>query len=347
MKQLLIHLVIINLIFTACAQKKQNTIKNSENMNNHIITANNIKEKVLENVKRYDKEPKYFIRPSQANCVYEILVNDKLMIQEYGIEQYATPIDISSSIHKSGKQTVTVRLYPLGNAIVDAYGEGETVTTLLPKTQMKISVVKYDAFNIKNDLDDEKEVITHNAPTGENGKFKGAGLPYYEYNFTFDAEVPYNLEGWSKGQDLSKLDQDELKTQVVKYYKGIQKIYENKDQDALARLIFGNYVIYAQTKYWTKQDIEEAWQETIEKLNWKIIEYADQGEYKKYDLQLYGHGKLVALKHPSLEPTDKRSRGYSGFWFKYVDDKIIRGYHIWYNLYLPEGEPLENLRIID
>ncbi len=356
MKQLLIHLVIINLIFTACGQQKKSTTQEEIikpkvqiplSMKYKHITAANFVEEATKLVKHFPKEPKYFIRPTQGNCLYEVLVNDKFVVKEYGIEQYATPIDIGTMILKSGTQTVTVRLYPLGDAIVDAYGEGETVTTLLPKTQMRISVVKYDAFNIKNDLDDEKEVVTHNAPTDKEGKFKGAGLPYYEYSFTFDAEVPYNLEGWSKGQDLTELDQDELKAQVVKYYKGIQKIYENKDQDALARLIFGNYMRIFQAKYWTKQDIEEAWLEALEELDFDIIEFGNQGEYKDYDLQLYGNKKMVALKHPSREPVDHRLRGQSGFWFKYIKGDRVKGRYNWYYLYLPEGEPLENLRVID
>ncbi|KAA1242422.1 hypothetical protein [Aquimarina sp. RZ0] len=316
-------------------------------MNNQVITANNVVEKIFNKVKRFPKEPKYFIRPAQGNCAYEILVNDKLMVKEYGIEQYATPININYGILKTGLQTVTVRLYPLGDAIKDAYGEGETVTTLLPKTQMNIQVVKYDAFNIDSSLDAEKEVMTHKAPTDKEGKFKGAGLPYYEYTFTFDAEVPYELEGWSKGQDLTEFHKDELKTQVVNYYKGIQKIYETKDKDALARLIYGDYLVYAQTKYWTKEDIKEAWEEDLEQLEWDIREYGEKGEYATYDLHFYGHGKLVTLKHPSSEPVDKRLRGESGFWFKYVKGDRIKGRFIWYNLYLPEGEPLENLRVID
>jgi hypothetical protein len=350
MKTQIIYILLLSIALTACGQKQQIQNNNdiSIKMNNQLITADSIEEKVFEKVKRFPKEPKYFIRPAQSNCLYEILVNDKLIVDEYGIEQFATPIDISLGILRSGIQTVTVRLYPLGDAIKDAYGEGETVKTLLPKTQINIQVVKYDAFNIDSSLDAEKEVITHSAPTDKEGKFKGAGLPYYEYTFTFEAEVPYNLEGWSKAQDLTQFDKEELKAQVVNYYKEIQKIYESKDKDALARLIYGNYIIHAQTKYWTKEDIAEAWEETIEKLTWDIIEYGNQGEYKDYDMQFYGFGKLVALKHPSLEPVDSRLRGRSGFWFKYNDDEgDISVRFIWYNLYLPEGEPLENLRVID
>jgi hypothetical protein len=316
-------------------------------MNNQIVTSDNIVHKIYNSVQRYEKEPKYFIRPAQGNCVYEILINDQLMVKEYGIEQYATPISINEGILRSGIQNVTVRLYPIGDVIKRAYGEGKTVTTLLPKTQMNIQVVKYDAFNIDSSLDAEKEVILHKAPTDKEGKFKGAGLPYYEYTFTFEAEVPYELEGWSKGQDLTQLDKEELKAQIVHYYKGIQKIYETKDKDALARLIYGDYLIIAQTKYWTKEDIQDAWEETIQELEWDIIEYGNPGEYKDYDMQLYGGGKLVALKHSSVEPVDRRLRGKSGFWFKYKSDGEVRVQFTWYLLYLPEGEPLDNLRVID
>ncbi|WP_299186695.1 hypothetical protein [uncultured Aquimarina sp.] len=350
MKKNIIKILLISVLTSTCAQKKQdtNTANNiTKEMNGKIITADNFVEEAFKLVKRFPKEPKYFIRQAQGNCVYEILVNDKLMVKEYGIEQYATPIDINTGILKSGIQTVTVRLYPLGDAIKDAYGEGETVNTLLPKTQMNIQVVKYDAFNIDSSLDAEKEVITHNAPTNKDGKFKGAGLPYYEYNFTFEAEVPYELEGWSKGQDLTEFDKDELKTQVVEYYKRIQKIYETKDKDALARLIYGNYKRIFQAKYWTKQDVKEAWEESLQELDLEFFEFGNKSEYKDYDLQFYGNGKLVALKHPSIEPVDKRVRGKSGFWFKYVNGNRLKGYHIWYLLYLPEGEQLENLRVVD
>jgi hypothetical protein len=348
--------ILLSIALTACGQKQQTIVKETENLiKNKIplsmkykhITAANFVEEATKLVKKYPKEPEYFIRPAQGNCVYEILVNDQLMVNDYTLEQFATPININRGILRSGIQTVTVRLYPLGDAIKDAYGEGETVKTLLPKTQMNIQVVKYDAFNIDSSLDAEKEVLIHSAPTDKEGKFKGAGLPYYEYTFTFEAEVPYNLEGWSKAQDLTQFDKGELKAQVVAYYKKIQNIYETKDKDALARLIYGDYLVIAQTKYWTKEDIQEAWEEEEVKLNWDILEYGDKGEYAAYDMQFYGNGKLVALKHPSLEPVDSRLRGYPAFWFKYKVSNRIKVQFTFYYLYLPEGEPLENLRVID
>ncbi|WP_438711100.1 hypothetical protein ACSTS3_21530 [Aquimarina muelleri] len=217
----LLTLVIFVLVFSSCLaqDKKGNIYTIPIPKESNDITADNFVEKVVSQIKHYDKEPMYFIRPLQNNCVYELLVNDFPVYKDYGIEKLSTPIEINDVILKSGPQTVTVRLYPLGDALKNAYGEEETVTTLLPKTEMKVSVVKYEAFNISQDLDDEIVVKEHNSPTKEGtNEFIGAGLPYYEYTFTFNAEVPYSNEGWSNGEDLTRFDKEELEKQVLKYY---------------------------------------------------------------------------------------------------------------------------------
>lgn|GEM_PF-2914960 len=68
-------------------------------------------------------------------------------------------------------------------------------------------------------------------------------------------------------------------------FKGIQQIFKSKNKGLLAQLVYRNYLIHAQTKYWTKQDIEEAWQEDLEKFDWEIIEYGNKGEYNIYEFK--------------------------------------------------------------
>ena len=60
------------------------------------------------------------------------------------------------------------------------------------------------------------------------GNFIATGQPYYEYTFEFEAEVPYELEGWTKGQDLTKLDQKLLEKKALEFHNTYQKIYENQ-----------------------------------------------------------------------------------------------------------------------
>ncbi len=309
------------------------------------ITADNFVDRMLKEVKYYDKEPMYFIRPVQNNCVYEILVNDVLMYKDYSLEVLATPIEINSGILKSGEQTLTVRMYPLGNLLKDNYGTGNTITTLLDNTSIKIEVVKYDAYNISHRLSDEKTVLTHYSPTKEGSKkFIGSGLPYYEYTFSFNSEVPYHIEGWQNSQDLTAFDKEELEAQVKKYYKQVKEIYLTEDIDALARINFGSYLMTAQCNYFIKENIKEMISSLEKKVKYKEKDFGDL-ENKK--LTFFGNGKVIGLRHPSVEPIDRRLRGKSAFWFKYVKENRIKGYFPVIDLHLPQGEPLENLRMID
>lgn len=309
------------------------------------ITQDNFVDEMVKLVERFDKEPVYFIRPLQSNCVFEILVNDILVYKEYTLEKLASPIGINHAILSSGNQNITVRLYPLGNLIKETYGEGEKVEKLLKKTQMNITVVKYSDSKRSMSLDDEEIVIKHTIPTKENNNgFVGEGLDFFQYSFSFEADVPYDIEGWNRGQDLTDLNVEELEKAVLDYYRKMQLIFNNKDEDALAKNIFGDYLIIAQTKYYRKEKIEKIWNEVKGNLYLKEKEF---GALTDYRMNFYGNGKIVSLKHPSREPVDSRLRGESAFWYKYLVKNKIRAQFSSIDLYLPKGEPLESLRRIE
>jgi hypothetical protein len=63
-------------------------------------------------------------------------------------------------------------------------------------------------------------------------------LKYDEFSFTFDAEVPYEFEGLTKGQDLRKLNQELVRKKAVEFYEMIGEIFLNKDIDAWLKLKF-------------------------------------------------------------------------------------------------------------
>ncbi|MBO0593975.1 hypothetical protein I2486_21455 [Cellulophaga sp. E16_2] len=350
MKLLITTLLFVTCTLTSCGQKKTNESKQEKENTIMIpisdkykdITAENYVDRMFEKVKHYDKEPQYFIRPTQNNCLFEILVNDILVHEEYSMEILGSPKNINHAILQSGIQTVTVRMYPLGDAMKRAYDTEKTITTLLPKTEMNINVVKYEAFNISSDLDDEIVVKEHTTPIKKGtDEFIGAGLPYYEYKFTFEADVPYNITGWREGQDLTKLDKEPLEQQVLSYYGKLKNIYLDKDEDALARTTFGDFLIIAQTEYFSKSHIQDLWDEVKGNLYKKNIEFQP---FENYIMTFYGNGKIISLRHPSIEPVDRRLRGRSAFWFKYKGESSIRVFFPSIDLYLPKGETLENLR---
>ena len=348
MKKIIVITLLVLCTLHSCAQKNSNNHNNNNNNVNHSkmhtnITSNNIVEKITAKVKHYKKEPRYFIRPTQTNCVFEVFVNGILVYEEYKLEQLASPKSINHAILESGPQTITVRMYPIGNLIAETYGSGNPVNTLQRNSNVTVKVVKYDAFNISDDLEDEIVVIEDKSPTNKTNEFVGDGLPYYEFTFGFNAKVPYKMEGWSKGEDLTKFNKEELEEAVVNFYKNYQNIYKNKDEDLLAKLFFGNYFVFSQAKYYNKKDIQEVWDEVTGNLYHKNKEYQP---FNNYVMNFYGNNKLVALRHPSLEPVDSRLRGNSAFWYKHIVGNQIMVFFPGIFLHIPKGGTLKDLQRI-
>ena len=350
-KVLLILLSICTL--TSCAQKKQKPEKQIEKSimipypkEFKDITAENYVENILFRVKKHDKHIKYFIRPTQTNCIFEVLVNDIPIYNEYTLEKIASPVSINSEILKSGVQTITVRMYPIGDAIKDAYGKGETISTLQRNSNVSIKVVKYDAFNISDELDDEIIVMQHNSPTNnKTDEFLGDGLPFYEYTFTFNAHVPYDLGGYyDEGEDLTKFDKKELQDATLKYYNNLKKVFKDNDKDIFAKVNFADDLRIAESCYKDEQYLKKGW-------DWfqNVIKISDKDFFnieKGTELQFFGNGKVVALRHPTINPIDKRLRGKSAFGFLHKEDGRRKAKFIGLFLYLPKGATLDQLQMM-
>ena len=343
MKKIAIVLLSICTL-TSCAQKQKVKPSNIK-IRNSNINKDNVVAETLKSINHYDKEPMYFIRPIQNNCTYEILVNDFPVYDDFeSLEILATPVEINGAILKSGEQTITVRMYPVGDLLKDNYDIGETITTLLDNTSMKVEVVKYDAYNISHKLSDEKTVLKHYSPTkGSTKKFIGAGLPYYEYTFSFNAEVPYENEGWLNGEDLTKFEKKKLESEVVEAYNDFKSIHSNNDIDNFTRLEY-DYILRSCVAYYrNKKYIKNLWNEHVEPLSFKNKEYQ---KIENYEMKFYGNNRIVCLKFPNNENIDSRLRRESAFWFKYNNGDGIRGWFSNIYLYIPKGGTLDDLQTI-
>ncbi|MEA9413738.1 hypothetical protein [Flavobacterium sp. PL02] len=331
MRKLLVLFGILTVVF-ACGQEKKQPI-NAKIMNIQYpeINANNFEQKLVESVKRYVKEPMYYMRINKSNCVVEVLVNDYPVHRDYELSNYATPLEINHVILKSGEQTFTYRLYPVGNLIKEEYGEGGTVTTLTDNTAISISIIKMDNGSEKT-LEDEEVVMKHTSLTDAKGRFIASGKPYYEFTFTFNAQVPYVNEGWSKGQDLTKLDQKLLEQKAVEFYKEYGKIYETKDADLQAKLNFGKEKRTAIALYRKLSDIDELWKEYLSDLNESNIKVLPVENYK---IVFFGDKRIIFLLSNSLK---LGSRGYSALTIDSDESTLMPGIY----LYLPEGKKLED-----
>ncbi|WP_148639346.1 hypothetical protein [Aquimarina longa] len=328
-------LYILLLCTISCQQ-----VQTQESSDSNYVTS------IVPKIKQYDKEPMYFLRLTQSSCVFEVLVNDFPVEKNYELGKIANAIKINHVILQSGPQTVTYRLYPLGDLMVEAYDKGTTITTLLKNTRMTIEVIRVDDFKTYSGFDDEHTVVLHHSPTKEGShEFEGAGLPYYEHTFTFTAEVPYIHKGWSDGQDLTKFDKKELEEKVVAYYEMFKSLYQNKDLNGVAKQRYGFELRNSKAKYQSKEDLEKRWEEYTEMVFQSDKEFQPLEDYV---LSFYGNGRIVSLRHPSKEPVDYRLRGESALWFLYETEDATNAHFPGIYLYLPKGEEsLDALRMIE
>ncbi|MFA4870421.1 MAG: hypothetical protein WC623_19650 [Pedobacter sp.] len=69
-------------------------------------------------------------------------------------------------------------------------------------------------------------------------EFEGAGKKYYEITYEFEASVPYRNEGWTKGQDLNKLDRKKLEEAALKFYQNQWNLLKEKNADLVFSFLF-------------------------------------------------------------------------------------------------------------
>ncbi|OXA84591.1 hypothetical protein B0A66_20775 [Flavobacterium hercynium] len=291
------------MLQSSCAQ---NT-KKPENMSTEY--RDKIKN-IYKNVKSYDYNPIYQIRFDKYNCPVEFYINDILVIYLSGSGKSAGEqhIEIPQYILKSGIQTIAVKIYPL----LDKNKNFEKFVSRDVKLKLRIVYGDYEK-ELKNGAKNFKEVLSAELPEIDQD------IPFIELKKEFDAIVPYELEGWSNGNDLSKEDPEKLEQEVKERIKEIADFYKNKNIEALAKEQYNRSKEIEQSFYMNKKEkSEELINELQEALNEsKSIEIMD-GKMK-----LMANGKLVTILVNDGTFKDQgviRSRvegGYSDFYPQY------------------------------
>ncbi|MCU7619291.1 hypothetical protein NZ698_19090 [Chryseobacterium sp. PBS4-4] len=105
-------------------------------------------------------------------------------------------------------------------------------------------------------------------------------------------DLPYNLEGWSKGQDLRKFDKIILEQKVVSFYKNLWTILNNGDGEKYIKL-------------WNKADqelIEYDYELNIDQINEEEIDFINKkclnmiADFEDYEMKIYADGRLVSFR---------------------------------------------------
>ena len=166
-------------------------------------------------------------------------------------------------------------------------------------------------------------------------EFEGEGKKYYEVSFYFNAQVPYENEGWSNGQDLAKLDQKLLLEKVLEFYDYYKDIYTDDKRDELAKNLYSYIKREAISQYYPEKNIKEIWDECERDLKVK-----KEWLPLNYSIKYYGDGKIISLLQSSK--SDPRFRGESALGYKYKEDGYNYARFIGVYLYLPKGKKLED-----
>lgn len=236
-----------------------------------------------------------------------------------------TAIDLNPYVLKNGKCKIKLQIFPL-------FRRGDTLVTVENIMRCNLFFGSY----IRNKETDE--ILNYKADVALPIVAPKEDVPYFEQEWDVElTELPYELEGWSKGQDLRKWDKDKLEKKVVAFHQKIRKILNDGNSEAWMKLIQKRFDEVCIFDYLSEKRIEK----DLEEIKEDVEEYSKGTmiPLEDYELKLYAEGKLVTLERKTHT---KEFNNYSPLdikgWSPLISKGTIYGaapYPIL--LYLPQG----------
>ena len=326
---------------TSCSQIDK-TKRTETKIDEPILTADNYVSTMLKEIKRFPREPVYQIYVKNSLCLYEVLVNDYPVAKSFSYGQEMTPYDINDAILQSGKQKITLHIYPAS----EEYSRSGDVFSPNTSCELEIESVNNKDPNFPTVQVAEFKLPTKIRMTGQHKdvgipEFEGSGRRYYEITYEFEATVPYINEGWSKGQDLTKIDRKKLQEATLKFYQTQWSLYIAKNAGKVFSFLFQKEKETTQASYDDEKGllkIKDAYMKPFTTGSFVLEPIQD------YKLKFFGNGRLITLQQKSQDP---RLRSNSALWGKYKNEKgsTIANFRNYY-LYLPVGKELESGLIV-
>ncbi|MCY0977816.1 hypothetical protein PGH12_15735 [Chryseobacterium wangxinyae] len=255
---------------------------------------------------------------------FELYIND--IKASYNYVGTNVGVDLNPYLLGNGKCKIRIKIFP-------AFKAGKTEIPLDDLENSTVLFGKYIMDKEKNDI----HSYNINDFTKLDYKLPNKPVASFEQEWEVDIkELPYELEGWSKGQDLRKFDKKVLEQKVVSYYKNLWNILND-----------GNSEKYQQLWKYADQDLIKYNYESVN--TYEKAEINNENDIKKcknmmipfedYEMKIYADGKLITLERKTNtkdfnneSPLDIKS--WSPLIRKY---KISGGASYSVKLYLPEG----------
>ncbi|WP_262150190.1 hypothetical protein [Chryseobacterium foetidum] len=276
MKNYLVYLAFLSFILTNCQKKEIKTADNKMiNQNKTQIEKN--------------KQITYAIHINSLTP-YELYLDDILVDYFYGDNKSKT-VELNQYLLHNGLHKLKIKFLPAKNNIFSKNG------LLSPKDINLNNDTRWRIYFIKLNKDQEKPLGYSNEIDYKNNELKinppTEELPYWEQSWDLDIkELPYNLKGWSDSEDLSKMDREELKKEVVDFFEKQRTLLnEGKIDEYLAlgkekdkEIIMATY------------DSNISWYNSQERKDNILRAEGHMLPLENYELVLYGNGRLATLK---------------------------------------------------
>ncbi|WP_073230424.1 hypothetical protein [Pedobacter caeni] len=280
MKKLILGSMVLLSGFGACQEKSTSgTALKKQDQDQKMLD-------IYKQVKTFNDQPWYELEFSQDACGYEILIND-IPLQRYlmfgSVNKQRIPVN--DHILATGKQNITIRMFP------PQLSDGSWSASLVDASKLAVKVM-YRKFD--GPMEDFTPVFEFVAPNkaGTAGYLR-SGQQFYEFKGSFEAIVPYQLEGWDNSKDLSKENQEELLKEAVLAYNRFRKVLINKEVNVYADLMYDKELDLAKAFYWTKpSDSKARWSE----MKGTVLEKREILPLVDFKLVLYAGGKVLALQ---------------------------------------------------
>ncbi|CAA0164912.1 hypothetical protein V2595_05010 [Tenacibaculum maritimum] len=269
-----------------------------------------------------EKQYRYYIGLG-VYLPFELYVNDILI--KYGTTGVSSAVELNPWLLRNGTHKVTIKFFPdVG---------GHTVVNM-GKEQLPYRI----DFN-KVVINESRDIVKQEKAIKLPLLTKDEDLPYFEQSWDIEiTDLPYVLEGWSNGQDLSKWDQEVLEKKVVAYYEKLRRILNDGDANTWMNNLTRRRK--EETNVFDYEYDKENIRDSFEENSKKIREYAKGNmiPLEDYKMKVYGkNNQLVALERFSskdFEEWGETGKGWSPL-IRIYDEEYLTSYPV--KLYLPKG----------
>ncbi len=264
MKAKIIVFLFLSFLLNSCAQEtKTNSIESNVKTKNQ----NNLTVEELKN-KEYYLAFKYPVP-------FEILVNDVVVEKEMENGMNGAN-NINQFILKNGAQKVKIKIF---HPYASKGGKLKPNDFKLLQAGIYIS---------KNNSEEEMTIV-------KSLEFPDIDtpVPYFEYEWQFEAELPFILEGWKNSQNLKDMDESILEKEVLKKFTELRNSLDSGNSSKFLEEIKKCNQDFYKSNYFSKKEISD-YESNLS--DFYSSQSGNMLPIEGYKLRILGDGKAVTLE---------------------------------------------------